>query len=206
MPGGRRRGSATITGMDTDGRIAAAAPELAARLASFVARERLPGAAAGVVCGDDLAWLAGTGFADLATGQATDPAMRYGIASITKTFTGTAIMRLRDAGRLGLDDPAVAWLPELGALVSPFGPVETVTIRRMLSHESGLPAEPPGTDWSVPAYQGAPDQTLGQAGVRPAAASYRSSSWTSPGCGWTESLPEPWISFFRAMPSEPGGE
>jgi hypothetical protein len=52
----------------------------------------------------------------------------------------------------------VAWLPELGALVTPFGPVESVTIRRMLSHESGLPAEPPGTDWAVPAYQGAPDR------------------------------------------------
>jgi serine-type D-Ala-D-Ala carboxypeptidase/endopeptidase len=144
-------------------RIAASAPDLAGRLASYVARERLPGAAAGVVCGDELAWLAGTGFADLATGKATDPAMSYGIASITKTFTGTAIMRLRDAAVLSLDDPAVAWLPELGALVSPFGPVETVTIRRMLSHESGLPAEPPGTDWAVPAYQGAPDQTLAQA-------------------------------------------
>src|SRR5689334_5150721 len=164
MPGGRRRGSATITGMDTARRIAAAAPDLAGRLASYVARERLPGAAAGVVCGDELAWLAGTGFADLATGKATDPAMSYGIASITKTFTGTAIMRLRDAAVLSLDDPAVAWLPELGALVSPFGPVETVTIRRMLSHESGLPAEPPGTDWAGPAYQGAPGQTLGQAG------------------------------------------
>lgn len=145
-------------------RIAASAPELAGRLASYVARERLPGASAGVVCGDELAWQGGTGFADLATGKATEPAMVYGIGSITKTFTGTAIMRLRDAGLLGLDDPAVAWLPELGALVSPFGPVETVTIRRMLSHESGLPAEPPGTDWAVPAYQGAPDQTLGQAG------------------------------------------
>jgi D-alanyl-D-alanine carboxypeptidase len=150
--------------MGTAGRIVAAAPELAARLVSYVARERLPGAAAGVVCGDELAWQGGTGFADLATGKATEPAMVYGIASITKTFTGTAIMRLRDAGRLGLDDPAVAWLPELGALVSPFGPVETVTIRRMLSHESGLPAEPPGTDWAGPAYQGAPDQTLAQAG------------------------------------------
>jgi len=109
-------GAGIIAGAE---RIAASAPDLAARLASFVARERLPGAAAGVVCGDELAWLGGTGFADLASGTATDPAMSYGIASITKTFTGTAIMRLRDAGRLGLDDPAVAWLPELGALVSP---------------------------------------------------------------------------------------
>jgi CubicO group peptidase (beta-lactamase class C family) len=139
------------------------AAELAARLAAYTGQNRLPGATAGVVCGDELAWLGGTGFAETATAQATDPSMLYGIASVTKTFTGTAIMQLRDAGRLGLDDPAVAWLPELGALASPFGPVDLVTIRRMLSHESGLPAEPPGTDWAVPAYQGAPEVTLRQA-------------------------------------------
>jgi len=89
--------------------------------------------------------------------------MLYGIASITKTFTGTAIMQLRDAGRLDLDDPAVRWLPELQSLANPFGPAEAVTIRRMLSHESGLPADPPGTDWTGPDYQGAPEQTLRQA-------------------------------------------
>ena len=57
-------------------------------------------------------------------------------------------MQLRDAGRLDLDDPAVAWLPELRRAANPFAPIETVTIRRMLSHESGLPAEPPATDWA----------------------------------------------------------
>jgi CubicO group peptidase (beta-lactamase class C family) len=145
---------------DPAGQIAAAAADLEARLVSFTRQDRLPGAVAGVVCGDELAWLAGTGFAEAAAAQATDPAMLYGIASITKTFTGTAIMQLRDAGRLGLDDPAVAWLPELGSMGSPFGPVELVTIRRMLAHESGLPAEPPGTDWAIPAYQGAPEVTL----------------------------------------------
>ena len=75
------------------------AGELEATLVSFTGQNRLPGAAAGVVCGDELAWLGGTGFAEVATGKATDPAMLYGIASITKTFTGTAIMQLRDAGR-----------------------------------------------------------------------------------------------------------
>jgi CubicO group peptidase (beta-lactamase class C family) len=70
----------------------------------------------------------------------------------------------RDAGLLGLDDPAVDWLPELRGVVSPFAPIEAVTIRRMLSHESGLPAEPPGTDWAVPAYQGSAERTLGLAG------------------------------------------
>jgi CubicO group peptidase (beta-lactamase class C family) len=63
-----------------------------------------------------------------------------------------------------LDDPAVAYLPELRKAVSPFAAIETVTIRRMLSHESGLATEPPGTDWSVPLYQGAPEVTLAQAG------------------------------------------
>jgi CubicO group peptidase (beta-lactamase class C family) len=88
----------------------------------------------------------------------------FRIASITKPFTGTAIMQLRDAGMLDLDDPAVRWLPELRGAVSGLAPIEAVTIRRMLSHESGLPSEPPGTDWSVPAYHGDPGQVLRRAG------------------------------------------
>ena len=141
----------------------ALAAELEARLASFIEQNRLPGGAAGVVCGDELTWSGSAGFAELATGKPTGPAMLYGIASITKTFTGTAIMRLRDAGRLDLDDPAVRWLPELSSLANPFGPAEAVTVRRMLSHESGLPPDPPGTDWTGPAYQGDPGHTLRQA-------------------------------------------
>lgn len=140
------------------------ASEFGAALATFVAENRLPGAVAGVVCADQLAWSGGVGFADVGARRAADPAMLYRIASITKTFTGTAIMQLRDAGRLGLDDPAVAWLPELRHAVSPFGAIEDLTIRRMLSHESGLAAEPPGTDWAIPAYQGAAERTLRQAG------------------------------------------
>jgi CubicO group peptidase (beta-lactamase class C family) len=111
-----------------------------------------------------MAWSAGAGFADTGARQPTRPGTLYRIASITKTFTGTAVMQLRDAGRLDLDDPAVAYLPELRGAVTPFAPIESVTIRRMVSHESGLPAEPPGTDWSVPGYQGAPELTLARAG------------------------------------------
>jgi CubicO group peptidase (beta-lactamase class C family) len=92
------------------------------------------------------------------------PGTLFRVASVTKTFTGTAVMQLRDAGRLGLDDPAVAYLPELRAAVSPFAPIEAVTIRRMLSHESGLAAEPPGTDWSAAAYEGDAGLTLARAG------------------------------------------
>jgi D-alanyl-D-alanine carboxypeptidase len=130
------------------------AAKLEAHATAFVREHRLPGAAVGVVHGDRLAWSTGIGFSDIAARRAPDAGTLYRVASITKTFTGTAIMQLRDRGLLGLDDPAVAHLPELAAAASPFGPIESVTIRRLLSHESGLMGDPPGTDWDEPRYEG----------------------------------------------------
>jgi CubicO group peptidase (beta-lactamase class C family) len=130
--------------------------QLEARARRFVREQRAPGVAVGVVHGDELVWSSGVGFADVAARRAPDAATLYRIASITKTFTGTAIMQLRDEGLLHLDDPATTYLPELGGAESPFGAIETVTIRRMLSHESGLMGDPPGTEWSQPIYEAEP--------------------------------------------------
>jgi CubicO group peptidase (beta-lactamase class C family) len=138
------------------------AGRLEARAREFVREHRLPGVAAAVVHGDDLVWSTGEGFADIAARRRPDTRTLYRIASITKTFTGTAIVQLRDEGRLHLDDPAVAHLPELASAEAPFGPIESLTIRRMLSHESGLMGDPPGTDWSARAYLGDVSQILGR--------------------------------------------
>jgi D-alanyl-D-alanine carboxypeptidase len=140
--------------------VAEAASRLQARAAAFVKERRLPGVAAGVVHGDELVWSGGAGFADIAAARPPDAGTLYRIASITKTFTATAVLQLRDEGRLHLDDPAVAYLPELRGAESRFGAIETVTIRRMLSHESGLVGDPPGTDWSRPRYEGDPAASL----------------------------------------------
>ena len=134
-----------------------------AAAAAFVKENRLPGAAVGVVHDGELAWSGGVGFADRATRRPSDPRTLYRVASITKTFTATAVMQLRDAGKLALDDPAIAYLPELAAAQSPLGPLETLTIRRMLSHESGLQSEPPGTNWSDVLYEDDPNRTLARA-------------------------------------------
>jgi CubicO group peptidase (beta-lactamase class C family) len=132
--------------------IADAATALEACAAAFVKQHRLPGASVAVVHGDDLAWSAGIGLCDAASGRAPDDATLYRVASVTKTFTGTAIMQLRDEGRLGLDDPVVAHVPELGAARG-VSPIEHVTLRRLLSHESGLMGDAPGTDWEGPTYE-----------------------------------------------------
>jgi CubicO group peptidase (beta-lactamase class C family) len=138
------------------------AGELEAHARGFVREHRLPGVAAAVVHGDDVLWAGGEGFADITAGRRPDTRTLYRVASITKTFTGTAIVQLRDAGRLHLDDPAVAYIPELAGAAAPFGPIETLTIRRMLSHESGLMGDPPGTDWSARIYAADVAEILGR--------------------------------------------
>jgi CubicO group peptidase (beta-lactamase class C family) len=78
------------------------------------------------------------GLADLSAKRPVDTNTIFHWASITKTFTGIAIMQLRDRGRLSLDDPIVKYLPELREVYNPFGPMEAVTIRMLMSHTSGF--------------------------------------------------------------------
>lgn len=122
------------------------ADRLLTAVRAFVRESRLPGAAVGVVTRAGLSWSAGCGFADFETGRRPDADTLFRIASITKLFTAVAILQLRDRGMLRLDDPLVAHLPEAAAIVNPFGPVEDVTIRRLLTHESGLQGEHPYDD------------------------------------------------------------
>jgi len=64
----------------------------------------------------------------------------YHWASITKTFTGIAIMQLRDRGLLSLDDPVVKYVPELRLAHNPFGDIAQVKIRHLMSHSAGFRA------------------------------------------------------------------
>ena len=119
---------------------------LEAITARFVTENRLPGAAVGIVRDSKLAWSHGYGFADRETGRRPDAQTQYRVASISKTFTASSILQLRDAGRLRLDDPVVVHVPEAAAITNPFGPVEDITLRRLLMHTSGMQGEHPTED------------------------------------------------------------
>src|SRR5215210_2568437 len=95
--------------------LAAVLPALEGRIAALVRRHHLPGAATGIVCGEELAWSSGFGFADVAARRPPDEHTLFRVASITKTITAAAIMQLRDGGLLRLDDPIVRHLPEFAA-------------------------------------------------------------------------------------------
>ena len=95
--------------------------------------DRLPSVAAAVVRRGELEWSGAAGFASYDGDVEATPETQYRIGSITKTFTATAIMQLRDAGELDLDDRIEQHLPGLEN--------GSPTIRRMLAHISGMQRE-----------------------------------------------------------------
>lgn len=78
------------------------------------------------------------GYADIATRTPIDADTIYHWASITKPFTGIGILQLRDRGLISLDDPVVKYVPAFAKVHDPFGPVDQITIRHLLTHTAGL--------------------------------------------------------------------
>jgi CubicO group peptidase (beta-lactamase class C family) len=118
------------------------APERFRRLVLEAQSEgRLPSVSAAVFRGGEVVWDDAVGLADVdrRTDATTDT--QYAVASITKTFTAASMLQLRDAGRLDLEDPLSRHIPE-----AVHG---TPTLRRLLSHASGLQREPPGEVWET---------------------------------------------------------
>jgi CubicO group peptidase (beta-lactamase class C family) len=120
----------------TDSLLPATARQLLARTAQAQADGRVPSLVAGVVRGGELAWWAGRGEVG---GAEPDADVQYRLGSITKSVTAVLVMRLRDEGRLGLDDPLDRHLPG-----TPFG---GRTVGQLLSHVAGVTAESPGDWW-----------------------------------------------------------
>jgi CubicO group peptidase (beta-lactamase class C family) len=107
---------------------------LLARTARAQREGRAPSLVAGLVRDGGLVWSAGRG-------EVPEPHtdVQYRLGSISKTITAVAVMRLRDAGRLHLDDPLDRHLPG-----TPFG---DRTVGQLLSHLAGASAESPGGWW-----------------------------------------------------------
>lgn len=123
------------------------APERFRRLVGEAQRAgRLPSLSAAVFQGSELAWAEAIGLADVDARLEATPDTQYAVASITKTFAAAAVMQLREEGKLELDDPLSRHLPGV-AHGSP-------TLRRMLSHVSGLQREPPGEVWETLEFPG----------------------------------------------------
>ena len=94
----------------------------------------LAGLSIAVVRGQDVIVSKGYGYADLAGKVPATADTIYDIASITKLFTSTAIMKLAQAGKVNLDDDLASLLPEFPNTDQ----AKRITVRHLLSHTSGL--------------------------------------------------------------------
>jgi CubicO group peptidase (beta-lactamase class C family) len=119
------------------------AKALTLQLAREQSERRLPSVAAGLVRDGRLVWSGAVGTLDgRADGPRATTGTQYRIGSISKTFVAVEVVRLRDEGRLGLEDAISQHLPETAD--SEFG---RVTVAQLLSHSSGLQAETSGPWW-----------------------------------------------------------
>lgn len=112
-----------------------------------IAHRGVPGLSIAVVSDQEIVWSKGYGYSDLATKTPATPSTVYRIGSITKLFTSTAILQLRDAGKLRLDDPVSMYLAWF-SVPNPFDDAPEITIRQLLTHTAGLSREADFPYWT----------------------------------------------------------
>lgn len=109
------------------------------RLQEFIDREELSGLVTLVAQRGQIVHLSAVGMADVAKQRPMTADSMFRIMSMTKPFTATAVMILADEGKLSIDDPVEKYIPSFAnSMLRDGTPVRGLTIRRLLTHTSGL--------------------------------------------------------------------
>ena len=141
----------TFADPDRLAKLSSAFPEIGRLMREFAERAHVPGIAYGIVVDGRVAHLGISGLRNVSTGAPVESTTVFRIASMTKSFTAVAILQLRDAGKLSLDDPAERHVPELRELRYPTTDAPRITIRHLLSHSAGFPEDNPWGDQQLSA-------------------------------------------------------
>lgn len=102
-----------------------------------LADRRIVGAVVLVAQGGDIVHRRAAGHLDREAGVAMREDAIFRLASITKPIVAAATLRLVEEGRLDLDAPVTAWLPDFRPAL-PDGTVPEIRLRHLLTHTSGL--------------------------------------------------------------------
>jgi CubicO group peptidase (beta-lactamase class C family) len=109
------------------------------RMQESVQAQQISGAVTLFACEGETVQLSAVGQADIAAGRAMQQDTIFAIASMTKPITATAVMMLRDAGKLRLEDPVAKYVPAFAEVRLKDGSVpESFTIWHLMTHTSGL--------------------------------------------------------------------
>jgi CubicO group peptidase (beta-lactamase class C family) len=106
-----------------------------------------------VVIDGRLAHVQAAGVRDRASNAPVTATTVFRIASMTKSFTTLAILKLRDEGKLSLEDPVSKWIPEFARMELPTRDTAPLRIRQLLSHSAGFPEDNPWGDQQLNASE-----------------------------------------------------
>ncbi len=102
-------------------------------------KQKVPGLSIVLVDDQQVVWAQGFGYADEANEVPATPETIYRVGSISKLFTATAVMQLVEQGRIDIDKPLQTYLPEF-SIRTRFPNSNPITLRSLMTHHSGLPA------------------------------------------------------------------
>ncbi len=109
-------------------------------------RNHIPGLVYGLVVDDSLVFSGGFGTINRESQEPVTEYSLFRIASMTKSFTAMAILKLRDEGRLSLSDPVARYIPALRDLEYPTSDATPVTLFHLLTMTAGFPEDNPWGD------------------------------------------------------------
>lgn len=112
----------------------------------YAIKNNFPGFAFGIVADNQLLYAGNYGFTELKSGVKTTSQSLFRIASMSKSFAALAILKLRDEGKLQLDDEAAAYIPELKNIPLLTRDAPPITIRNLMTHTAGFPEDNPWGD------------------------------------------------------------
>ena len=110
----------------------------------------IPGMVYGVVSNGKLVHVRGIGVQDLESKRPVTADTLFRIASMTKAFTALTVLTLRDQGKLRLDEPVEAYVPELRGWKYPTLDSPRIRVRDLLNHTAGFVTDDPWGDRQTP--------------------------------------------------------
>jgi CubicO group peptidase (beta-lactamase class C family) len=121
-------------------------PEIDRIFQEYAAARKVPGMVWGVVIDGRLAHTGAAGVRDRASNAPVNAGTVFRIASMSKSFAVLALLKLRDEGRLSLEDPVSKWIPEFATMPLPTRDSAPLKIRQLISHSTGWPEDNPWGD------------------------------------------------------------
>lgn len=121
-------------------------PTIQKMFEDYARSHKFPSVVFGIVSEGELVYTGSWGFADIEKKIPASATSLYRIASMSKSFTAMAILRLRDEGKLRMDDPVSDYIPEMKNAKYLTSDAPAITVRDLMMHAAGFPEDNPWGD------------------------------------------------------------